>query len=472
MIAGPMLRLRRRRNYILAVAAVLIITTYITLLQRDDLLTRIMTTPEGSLTSVPKAKAILPLPPSDPEASQKLIAEIPMSYSTAARPAFADLSAPPIADLPHKFLPSGARRLVIIGDVHGQLSSLHALLRKVEFKKETDHLVFTGDMVSKGPDSAGVVQLAMDLGASAVRGNHEDRVLLAHKQTMGKASSAKGWLDSILGTADEVSSDTTAPPSPGTEADVAVASKLSRAQLKYLAGLPIILRLGPLASASRKPWNAGTIAVVHAGLVPGVALEKQDLRAAMNMRTLVYPAEAVRRDNVRRQLEDDERKRQEEKKKALKEQGKEFEVKVDVRDEQVDAEMERLRTELGFEDSVDRRVWFPVDGREGEPWSEVWSAYQSGIEAEGDRTVVVYGHDAKAGLRVKEEVEEVRGQVLAGGGKGKKGHKVGRYAFGLDSGCVYGRQLSALVLEVGRDGGVRHRVVQVECEKAAAKEPP
>jgi len=52
-------------------------------------------------------------------------------------------------------------------------------------------------------------------------------------------------------------------------------------------------------------------------------------------------------------------------------------------------------------------------------------------------------------------------------GKGKGRKEVHRYAFGLDSGCVYGNQLSAMVLEMGKDGGVRHKIVQVECEKAA-----
>ncbi|OIW31246.1 Metallo-dependent phosphatase [Coniochaeta ligniaria NRRL 30616] len=375
------------------------------------------------------------------------MSEIPMSYGTTSRPPFTDV-ATGIADLPHEHLPSPTRphnRLVIVGDVHGQLAALQSLLTKLDFERATDHLVLTGDMVAKGPDSAGVVKLAMDLGASAVRGNHEDRVLLAHREMVARSpggGKGVGWLASVLGTSETTNAEQQPKqpaPSRGTEAEAAVAAGLSDKQIKWLASLPIILRVGPLGDKSPRPWNAGTVAIVHAGLVPGVPLEKQDLRAAMNMRSLVYPAEGVRRDRVREQLEEDLKAKIEKTSRGRKVTGK-----LEVKGEQVDEELERLEKEMGWDREMDRRVWFPVDGRDGEPWSEVWSRYMSGKEEEADRTVVVYGHDAKAGLRVE-----------------------GRYAFGLDSGCVYGKQLTALVLEMGKDGGVRHRIVQVECEKAA-----
>ena len=42
------------------------------------------------------------------------------------------------------------RRLVVVGDVHGCREELSELLQKVEFDKDKDHLIFTGDMVAKG----------------------------------------------------------------------------------------------------------------------------------------------------------------------------------------------------------------------------------------------------------------------------------------------------------------------------------
>jgi hypothetical protein len=126
--------------------------------------------------------------------------------------------------------------------------------------------------------------------------------------------------------------------------------------------------------------------------------------------------------------------------------------------------------------------------------------------------VVIYGHDAKAGLQVDLEADisaydpssssrrkgrkpkhSNRNDNVKGNGNGdgspevmedreneeneeqqqqrkKKEREKGkqetglRYAFGLDSGCGHGRQLSALVVEAG-PAGVSHTVVQVDCSE-------
>jgi hypothetical protein len=427
------------------------------------------------------------------QAAKQLTVEIPMTYGSSTRPAFTGdekFKVSGIADLPRALLPSPTspeKRLVIVGDVHGQLSALKSLLEKVAFQRGgADHLILAGDMVSKGPDSAGVVQLAMDLGASAVRGNHEDRILLAYREMEAKISSLSSSSEEDDENKTSLSSSSSSPsnnntttepkpqPSPGMEADVAIAAQLTKKQLKWLASLPIILRMGPLPDSAthQKPWNAGTIAVVHAGLVPGVPLEEQDLRAAMTMRSLVYPAEAERRARIKKELEKEIKAKLERLRRGRKVEGRPLPVK----DAAVDAELRRLERELGFDRALDRRVWYPVEGRNGDPWSEVWSRYMSEkVAEEKDRTVVVYGHDAKAGLRVGEVQEEAKFKLstttTTTNGTSveteKKKKKADRYAFGLDSGCVYGRQLTALVLEVGSDGTIGHNIVQVDCEKAA-----
>ena len=57
------------------------------------------------------------------------------------------------------------------------LSELEDLLDRVAFVPASDRLTFVGDLCRRGPDSAGVVRLAMELGARAVLGNHEARLL-------------------------------------------------------------------------------------------------------------------------------------------------------------------------------------------------------------------------------------------------------------------------------------------------------
>jgi hypothetical protein len=67
-------------------------------------------------------------------------------------------------------------KLIIIGDVHGCLDELKILLDKCLYKKG-DALIFVGDLVNKGPSSAGVVKFVREIGACCVRGNHDDAAL-------------------------------------------------------------------------------------------------------------------------------------------------------------------------------------------------------------------------------------------------------------------------------------------------------
>ena len=68
-------------------------------------------------------------------------------------------------------------RLIIIGDVHGCLDELKLLLKQCNYKKEHDKIILVGDLVNKGPSSAGVVKFVREIGATSVRGNHDDAAL-------------------------------------------------------------------------------------------------------------------------------------------------------------------------------------------------------------------------------------------------------------------------------------------------------
>lgn len=333
------------------------------------------------------------------------------------------MNPPLLASLPPSALPKphggpNSPRLIIIGDVHGQLSALGALLKKVGFSAARDQVIFTGDMVNKGPDSGGVIDRAREIAAWGVRGNHEERVLgawaRAEEKSQSHSHTEKGG--SIGKKGKEKEKD------PKTEAqDYATAASLTPTQRSWLAKLPIILQVGTVS-----PYF-GDVLVVHAGLAPGAILEKQDPWAAMNMRTLLPstpPPESS--------------------------------------------------------DTAATR-YTPSEGREGRPWAEVWDEAQRRKEVDEQkgtkrvRQTVVYGHDAKAGLSIR------------------------RYAFGLDSGCVKGGELTALVFEATdpasastsvsppeeqtSDGkgaipvheqaeaakhGIIHRLVSVRCEAAVS----
>jgi hypothetical protein len=70
------------------------------------------------------------------------------AYGTNVRPILKDTIH--IKRLNERHLPTGDKRLVIVGDVHGCLEELKALLKKVKFREGRDHLILTGDIVAKG----------------------------------------------------------------------------------------------------------------------------------------------------------------------------------------------------------------------------------------------------------------------------------------------------------------------------------
>ncbi|KAL4893640.1 Metallo-dependent phosphatase-like protein [Aspergillus ambiguus] len=305
-----------------------------------------------------------------------------------------------ISDLPTHLTPQSpfsssendrSRRLVIVGDVHGMRKSLEALLDRVSFDKDNgDHLILVGDITNKGPDSSGVVDLAIRLGASAVRGNHDNAVLDAAAELALKDGDyqSKG-LTSRLVAPDDPQGDSpqetgTAGNSEKTESaensniirhsatTYATALQLSTSQIEWLAALPLILRIQLPRDI---PSSLGTnLVVAHAGLVPGVPLSEQDPSAVLHMRSLVS----------------------------------------------------KPRGEDGF---------MPVEAFGDESWAVEWDRWQDRLD---NRTTVVFGHDAKRRLQI------------------------GGYTIGLDTACVYGNKLSALVISV-IDAKIEHQIVQVDC---------
>jgi len=68
-------------------------------------------------------------------------------------------------------------RLIAIGDVHGCAKALRGLLSAIA-PKPRDTLVFLGDLIDRGPDSRGVIELVLKLQkltrVVVIKGNHEE----------------------------------------------------------------------------------------------------------------------------------------------------------------------------------------------------------------------------------------------------------------------------------------------------------
>jgi bis(5'-nucleosyl)-tetraphosphatase (symmetrical) len=67
----------------------------------------------------------------------------------------------------------------VVGDVQGCFEPLQAVLSAARFDAARDRLIFLGDLVNRGPQSAEVLQFAMGLGERAVvlLGNHDLHLL-------------------------------------------------------------------------------------------------------------------------------------------------------------------------------------------------------------------------------------------------------------------------------------------------------
>jgi bis(5'-nucleosyl)-tetraphosphatase (symmetrical) len=96
--------------------------------------------------------------------------------------------------------------LYAVGDIQGCARSLDALLTRIDFSKQRDHLWLVGDLVNRGPDSLQVLETVRELGASATTVlSYHDLHLLATAADVRSASRADTFNDVLKATnADEL----------------------------------------------------------------------------------------------------------------------------------------------------------------------------------------------------------------------------------------------------------------------------
>lgn len=138
-------------------------------------------------------------------------------------------------------------RTIVIGDLHGCYREAMDLLNKCQVCKD-DRVIFAGDLVDRGPERRECVELAMK--HEAILGNHEEKHLFyASKPHI------------------EVKED-----------HAATQAALSKKHIDYFKTLPLYIRL--------PEHNA---AVVHAGVFPGIPLEKQDPSKLLHCQNILPP---------------------------------------------------------------------------------------------------------------------------------------------------------------------------------------
>jgi predicted phosphodiesterase len=135
-------------------------------------------------------------------------------------------------------------RTIVIGDVHGCLRELEALLEVLR-PASADSVWFLGDLVDRGPDSAGVVRLVRKMGANLVLGNHDDKHVRFRRYLQRR----------------EKEPDFRIPMTP-SEHFQEVHRELVDGEIDWLARAPVLARLSDA-------W-----VLVHGGLMPGRPLSR------------------------------------------------------------------------------------------------------------------------------------------------------------------------------------------------------
>lgn len=176
--------------------------------------------------------------------------------------------------LPEARAPEGLR-LYVIGDVHGRsdlLANVHLrIARDLKSRPAPDcRVIHLGDYIDRGPDSAGVLELLARYGrderAQFLRGNHDQFLI---NFLAGATDDFDVWmgngglktLDSFGFDAFEVTygyDDESL-----EELCAELVNKISREVMDFLDDLPLTLRFGDYL-------------FVHAGIRPGVPLDRQD----------------------------------------------------------------------------------------------------------------------------------------------------------------------------------------------------
>jgi bis(5'-nucleosyl)-tetraphosphatase (symmetrical) len=90
----------------------------------------------------------------------------------------------------------GKERTIFIGDVHGCFDELMILMDKLSYDSDRDRLIFLGDLINKGPDSAKVLSWVFNEKAEVILGNHEYFGLKKGSLQRGALSSWVEWIRS------------------------------------------------------------------------------------------------------------------------------------------------------------------------------------------------------------------------------------------------------------------------------------
>jgi len=354
----------------------------------------------------------------------------------------------------------GSGRLIVIGDVHGMVHVLKDLLAELDYSqtvsaRHNDTLVFVGDLGAKAGVEASVktIDYIRSLDAWAVRGNHDQDVInwrnwMALQQTTNNLSPAAldGMAVSPEGAPEILRHK-------WRDEHFQIAKALSEESFAWLAGRSLTLHIRSLHAY-----------VVHAGLLPwtipknigkkkgkGVAVSLSEgsedgaeygFSEAATTNTLnitdttslLESASASTFAPISAPLQAGE-----------------------ATINQVDPEISILTVPHNRDPytllemrSVFKSGKVTKNAKKGWPWAPIWNQVMAGCQVTMAGADSEDDEDDDAATTVdasRVKPKQCRPLNVIYGHAASRGLDIQKYSFGLDSGAVYGRALSALVIE-------------------------
>ncbi|KAG6335666.1 hypothetical protein ID866_3424 [Astraeus odoratus] len=326
-------------------------------------------------------------------------------------------------------------RIIAVGDIHGMNKSLSDLLTKIAYRPESDTLIHLGDIVTKGSieGSLAILSFMSTKNIMGVRGNNDQDVIQwwAWRDWIQSFAGGREWLDNIDREYPLRDNDEELPLDPefwswsqnrdwekripqgwklfGRHYNVARA--MSREHYDYLRSLPIVMHAP----------NGHTF-FVHAGML---AADPNRKPTHPSQPLSHWPSTRTTKKTVIRSLQET----------ALLQdvpQNKDPWVLLNMRGVEEDGTVTKESggtpwPEL-WNDVMDRCGGIDADDLFPDPDAQFAVSAEEGVEVKPlpcFPAMIVYGHIAARGLDPR------------------------RWSIGLDTGCVYNRRLTALVLDKG-----------------------
>jgi diadenosine tetraphosphatase ApaH/serine/threonine PP2A family protein phosphatase len=307
----------------------------------------------------------------------------------------------PLPTIPHLVLTEedipSSMRIIVVGDVHGCFEELKEVLKKCNHNSSEDKVVLVGDLVNKGPCSAEVVQYARKEGFYCIRGNH-DHDALVYALGIHPCSSEASLPEKYH-----------------------YIRQLTEEDIEWFKNLPYTITI---------PYRG--IGFVHAGLIPKIPLEKQQYNDMILMRNLYVPPPSASPSSSSETAETDTSSSSSSS--SVSSEPKMDGIAYECKKEQIGQEQQIQLSHAIVEENIKRPPSWSSSSSSSTPRISSTSILLSGtsridigepwIEKYTGNPIdhIFFGHDARRGLQQ------------------------GNHATGLDTGCAYGRYLTAIIL--------------------------